>query len=225
MLWDACEAVSFFSAPVERLTLAVTGVSFYSPYRTGYPVTSQMNFDHYTDAPVDLAVDLVNTYGWVSGTDSLTSVADLERFLAERAGPLTDGLASPTAADVDSIRRLRKDLHDVFMADDAGRAADILNRILDSGGARPHLSLHGGPAHMHFEPSAADLASWMAVVTAMGVATVLADHGLERLGTCQADDCQDAFVDTSRNRSRRHCSTTCSNREHVAAHRRRQRSQ
>lgn len=185
---------------------------------------SQMNFDHYTDAPVDLAVDLVNTYGWVSGTDSLTSVADLENFLADRAGPMIDGLPSPTPEDVDSIRRLRVELHDVFMADDAGQAADILNRILAVNGARPHLSLHGGHAHMHFEPADSGLAPWMAVVTAMGVATVLADYGLERLGVCRAEDCQDAFVDTSRNRSRRHCSTTCSNREHVAAHRRRQRS-
>lgn len=208
-----------------RHRLVVIGVFFYSPYATGYPVTSQMDFDHYTNLPVDLAVDLVNTYGWVSGTDSLTSLTDLERFLAERAGSLGDGPASPTAGDLDSIRRLRTDLHDVFMAQDAGQAADILNRILDAGGARPHLSLHGGPPHLHFEPTGTDLASWMAVVTAMGVATVLADYGLERLGVCQADDCQDAFVDTSRNRSRRHCSTTCSNREHVAAHRRRQRSQ
>jgi predicted RNA-binding Zn ribbon-like protein len=184
-----------------------------------------MNFDHYTDVPVTLAVDLVNTYGWVSGTDSLTSVPDLERFLSQRAGSLTDGLPSPTAADVESVRRLRVDLHDVFMADDAGQAADILNHILAVNGARPHLSLHGGQAHMHFEPADAGLASWMAVVTAMGVATVLADYGLGRLGVCQAHDCQDAFVDTSRNRSRRHCSTTCSNREHVAAHRRRRRSE
>ena len=39
-----------------------------------------------------------------------------------------------------------------------------------------------------------------------------------------ADDCADVVLDLSRNRSRRYCSTTCGNREAVAAYRARQRS-
>jgi predicted RNA-binding Zn ribbon-like protein len=42
----------------------------------------------------------------------------------------------------------------------------------------------------------------------------------ERLRRCEAPDCRRAFVDLSRNRSRRYCdSRTCGNRLHVAAYR------
>ena len=42
----------------------------------------------------------------------------------------------------------------------------------------------------------------------------------ERLRRCEAPDCRFAFVDLSRNRSRRYCdSRTCGNRLHVAAYR------
>ena len=47
---------------------------------------------------------------------------------------------------------------------------------------------------------------------------------MSRLDTCAADDCDDVVLDLSRNRSRRYCSTTCGNREAVAAYRARQRT-
>jgi len=49
------------------------------------------------------------------------------------------------------------------------------------------------------------------------------DAGWTRLGLCAAEDCQDVFVDTSRNSSRRFCSETCASRAGVAAYRSRQR--
>ncbi len=55
----------------------------------------------------------------------------------------------------------------------------------------------------------------------MGLAVVLVDHGMERFGVCASSTCEDVFVDSSRNRSRRHCSGTCNTRENVAAYRRR----
>lgn len=182
-----------------------------------------MDFAHYTDQPVALAVDLVNTFGWESGTESLASVDELEAFLADHAETWTDELPTPRRSDVGAVQRLRGELRRVFEAEDAATAAAAINGILSDNGATPHLSVHGGPPHLHFEPSDVSLSKWMGVVTGMGLATVLADHGIERLGICQASDCNDAYVDTSRNRSRRHCSTTCGTREHVAAHRERKR--
>jgi predicted RNA-binding Zn ribbon-like protein len=58
----------------------------------------------------------------------------------------------------------------------------------------------------------------------MGLSVVLIETGLDRFGTCASSTCDDVYVDTSRNRSRRHCSDTCSTRENVAAYRRRQRA-
>lgn len=183
-----------------------------------------MDFSHYTDDPVTLAVDLVNTYGWVSGSDRLTSAEELGSFLAELEGSWTIALPEPVADDVAAIQRLRGQLHQVFEAGDAATAAAHLNEILASNGATPHLSVHGDAPHLHFEPDDGSISRWLGVVTAMGLATVLADQGWERLGICKSDTCEDVYVDTSRNRSRLHCSTTCGTREAVAAHRERQRS-
>ena len=41
----------------------------------------------------------------------------------------------------------------------------------------------------------------------------------DRLGICAASDCEAIVLDLSRNRSRRFCSTICSNRVAVAAYR------
>lgn len=183
-----------------------------------------MDFTHYTDQPVTLAVDLVNTFGWVSGTETMTTTDDLARFVERHPGEWTGDLPEPTRSDVAAVRELRGILRGVFTAPDAETAARLLNQVLADTDATPRLSLHESPAHLHFEPGQGTLANWIGVVTAMGLAAVLADGGLERLGVCQSETCDDAFVDTSRNRSRRHCSTTCGTREHVAAHRQRLRA-
>ncbi|NMM46614.1 CGNR zinc finger domain-containing protein [Rhodospirillaceae bacterium KN72] len=44
-------------------------------------------------------------------------------------------------------------------------------------------------------------------------------YGLNRLKSCLAEPCRDAFVDMSKNGSRRFCSTRCANRWHVSQHR------
>jgi predicted RNA-binding Zn ribbon-like protein len=65
----------------------------------------------------------------------------------------------------------------------------------------------------------------IAAESAMGLATVVRDGGLERLSVCAANGCSRVFVDTSRNRSRRYCDPgTCGNRTNVAAYRARQRA-
>jgi predicted RNA-binding Zn ribbon-like protein len=75
---------------------------------------------------------------------------------------------------------------------------------------------------MHFEPVGSRMLDWLGAVTAMGLASVIVDHGVDRFGVCSARDCEDVFIDTSRNRSRKNCSSTCSTREAVAAYRKRQ---
>ncbi len=183
-----------------------------------------MDFAHYTDDPVGLAVELVNTYGWTSGKESLTSVEDLTRFVEEEAGIWQEGLPPASEADLDGVRALRHRLRAVFDAEGADAAAAEINALLAENRASPQLSTHGNGPHLHFEPERGTFTEWMGVVTAMGLATVIADHGFQRLGSCNAADCRDVYVDTSRNRSRLHCSDTCRTRENVAAHRERRRS-
>lgn len=182
-----------------------------------------MHFDHYTDQPVALAVALVNTFGWVSGIEYVQTPGDLTGLLEAGGDGWPDSLPNPQPADLDGVRQLRDQLRQVFVADDEEAATTAINLILAEHGATPRLSVHDGKPHVHFEPVDGSIVGWLAVVTAMGLANVLAEHGQDRLGTCQADACDDVYVDTSRNRSRRHCSTTCGTREHVAAHRQRRR--
>lgn len=180
-----------------------------------------MDFSHYTDDPVQLAIDLVNTRDVVSGQDSLADVGGLRSFLAGIDEELWHPEWELTETDVANVRQMRERLRSVFEADDDAAAAAVLNEVLSDARATPMVSVHGGRPHLHFEPEDADVAAWLAAVAAMGLSVVVCDHGSDRLGGCDADQCRDVYVDTSRNRSRRYCSDTCASRENVAAYRRR----
>ena len=61
------------------------------------------------------------------------------------------------------------------------------------------------------------------VETAMAMVDVIRADEMSRLAVCADDTCEGVVLDLSRNRSRRFCSTTCGNRNAVAAYRARQR--
>ncbi len=182
-----------------------------------------MDFSHYTDHPVSLAMSLVNTGDSLSGEDAIDTVEGLEGFVAS----IHPDLGAPdwdlTPADVTRIQHLRARLREVFAAaGDEVVAAAILNGILSEAGAVPRVSVHDGvEPHLHFEPVDAGPFAWLGATSAMGLSVVVCDHGSARLGICDATACADVYIDTSRNRSRRYCSDTCSTREHVAAFRKR----
>ncbi len=179
-----------------------------------------MDFSHYSDEPVELAVDLVNTDEIES--DDIGDLTTLKEFLSryESLGPIDVAKAGDT--DLSRIHALRDVLREVFDAPDEATAVGHLNAILAENDAIPRLSLHSGQPHLHFEPVGSSVSSWVGALTAMGLAGVVVDHGISRFGSCQASNCRDVFVDTSRNRSRTHCCGTCSTREAVAAYRKRQ---
>jgi len=58
----------------------------------------------------------------------------------------------------------------------------------------------------------------------MAMVDVIRAGELSRLSVCADDGCDGLVLDLSRNRSRRFCSTTCANRNAVAAYRARGRS-
>lgn len=184
-----------------------------------------MDFSHYSCDPVSLAVELVNSDGKLSGKrDGLMFLSDLEAFVARHRDVWMEDSQVPTEDDVEPVRRLRRQLRSVFEASEPDDAADVINGLLEDNGAAPRVSVHGGVPHLHFEPAGDTFSRWLAVVTTMGLATVVVDQGVGRLGVCASADCMDVFLDTSRNRSRRHCSSTCSTRENVAAYRKRHRT-
>jgi len=183
-----------------------------------------VDFSHYSDAPVQIAVDLVNTRNPITDADMLASESDVTAFLNTHGdGEWCRPSGFATETDLHEVRALRARLREVFKAADDVGSAEIINGILTDVGAVPRLSVHAGAApHMHFEPRDGAPARWLGAVTAMGLSVALIEGGFERFGTCGSSTCEDVFVDTSRNKSRRHCSDTCTTRENVAAYRARQ---
>lgn len=179
-----------------------------------------MDFSHYTTKPVEMAVSLVNTEDVTE--DHLSDAAQVVEFL-DRYRDLWEGVAKPPRkSDLEPVRRLRASLREVIGSDDETTAAKKVNILLEDYGATPRLSTHSGSPHLHFEPIETSIVCWLGAITSMGLASVIVEHGVDRFGVCDSGTCMDVYIDTSRNKSRRHCSNTCSTREAVAAYRKRQ---
>ena len=179
-----------------------------------------MDFSHYLDAPVALATALVNTKQ-LDG-DTITSTDDLKAFLDDYSDMWKGVARPPVVRNLARVRGLRDSLREVIASPDDATAAERVNAILSEHGAEPRVSVHSGTPHLHFEPVGSSMLQWLGATTAMGLASVIVDHGVDRFGVCNSTTCNDVYVDTSRNRSRLHCSSTCSTREAVAAYRKRQ---
>src|SRR5215475_6697048 len=96
-----------------------------------------------------------------------------------------------------------------------------INTLLAATGAIPQIAAHDGRGpHLHVSSPASPLPERMAAHFAMGLAWLVVAGQIHRVRTCASPACQKAFVDISRNSSRRYCnSRTCGNRMHVAAYR------
>jgi predicted RNA-binding Zn ribbon-like protein len=181
-----------------------------------------MDFTHYTDWSVDFAVELTNTYGAHGVGGPASSISELHALLP----PEATGFAKLSETDVPAVRRLADRLYAAFTAPDSTSAARVLNALLSEADALPQLVNHDDQGwHMHFVPAGATPIRLLVATTAMGLAIVVSEDGIDRFGICNEAGCADAYVDVSRNRSRRYCSATCSNRANVAAHRARRRRQ
>ncbi|MGA7098201.1 MAG: CGNR zinc finger domain-containing protein [Acidimicrobiia bacterium] len=181
-----------------------------------------MDFSHYSDHPVRMAVDLVNSFDVSTGEDDLKTPADIGLFVESHDDDWCKPGWKPSDRDLHEVRALRSRLRAVFDASDESEAADLLNDILADVNAVPRVSVHGPGPHLHFESQGGSTSRYLGAITAMGLSVALIEGGFERFGVCHSATCEDVFVDASRNRSRRHCSDTCTTREAVAAHRARQ---
>jgi predicted RNA-binding Zn ribbon-like protein len=191
-------------------------------------VTGQVNFNSHTDAVVRKAVALVNLL--TEGEDRSRKYLPPEG--AERAARLDDLLGPSrsgrgfTEAEAEEFGRVAATLRMVFAAIAAGdidAAAHQVNDMLMATGAHPTLERHDGePWHIHFHSTdeSSRVKSWAAGY-ATGLAVVLGGELYDRLGVCTAPHCDRAYVDTSRNGSKRFCSTACQNRVKAAAFRER----
>jgi predicted RNA-binding Zn ribbon-like protein len=178
------------------------------------------------DAVVTVAVHLVNAltpgaaHGRAfvppAGADLVTAVT-----AALRAGqPAAREATAAEAAEFCGVAELLRSVFDANAAGEVDLAARRVNELLVVTGARPSLDRHDGEEwHLHFRGEDDSLVTGWAAGCATGLAVVVGSSLHGRLGVCSAERCDRVYVDTSRNGSRRFCSTACQNRVKAAAFR------
>ncbi|MEV3932363.1 MULTISPECIES: CGNR zinc finger domain-containing protein [unclassified Streptomyces] len=181
-----------------------------------------MLIPHDTRIALETVVDLVNTAPEDDGRDELGELTALYAF-AERHR--ISGVGTLGEKDLRAVQDVRSRFAEIFAAPDARTAADLVNSLVAAAGTTPQLTDHDGyDWHVHYFAPDASVADHLAADCGMALAFIVVAGERERLRRCEAPDCRDAFVDLSRNRSRRYCSSrTCGNRLHVAAYRARRR--
>lgn len=181
-----------------------------------------MLIPHDTRIALDTVVDLVNTAPETEPAEGLPDVDALYDF-AERH--LISGVGELGEKDLRAVQDVRSRFAEIFAAPDARTAADLVNRLVAAAGTTPQLTNHDGyDWHVHYFAPDASVSDHLAADCGMALAFIVVAGEQERLRRCEAPDCRRAFVDLSRNRSRRYCSSrTCGNRLHVAAYRARRR--
>lgn len=188
-----------------------------------------MTFDSHLLTLVDVASRLVNelTSGHRHGR-SFDAPLGLERTRATAAALGGDGRRTPevTVEDADVLAGYARAMRACFEACHRGsesalaEASAAVNAMMLVTGARPQLDpLPGGGWQMHFHGRDDSLAVGWGAGCATGLALAMGSDLAGRLGVCGADRCDRVYVDTSRNSSRRFCSTSCQNRVKAAAYR------
>lgn len=177
-----------------------------------------MLFAYDTEQAVQSAVVLVNS---AEPPDSVNTIEELGDFYT-RFG--YTGRRDRTRAELDAVRATRPRLRELLTADRDG-AVELVNDMLAEAQALPRLVRHDEyDWHVHAIDYQRPLATRIIVETAMAMIDVIRADEMSRLAICADDACDGVVLDLSRNRSKRFCSTTCGNRNAVAAYRQRQRS-
>jgi predicted RNA-binding Zn ribbon-like protein len=168
---------------------------------------------HDTEAALQAAVDLVNSG---EDPDTLTSIGQADDWYDRYR---YTGRRDHDAAELAELRAVRPTLRALLTA---GRdeAAAMVNRMLAEGRAVPQLVRHDDiDWHVHAVAADEPLVRRVIVETAMAVADLIRGDEMSRLSICADENCAGIVLDLTRNRSRRFCSTTCANRNAVAAYR------
>ena len=175
-----------------------------------------MDYDTYGSNAVELAIDLANADRDGDWADEFLRAHD-EWFTPETGLDLSPAETRRAAATADLVRA-------VAVAGTQEEVMDRLNELLALARPHPYATDHDGELHLHYARPDAPALEQLTTTVAMGLSQVVAQHGWQRLGVCSAEGCDDVYVDTSRNASRRYCSNTCASRSSVAAYRARRKA-
>lgn len=185
-------------------------------------MTSQVDLDSYIDAGVLTSVQLVNALAPVRGArmPAIEAMPAIARILAIDPPSLAQLRARDAPGFIKLAHRLRE-VFDHLRDDDVDAAAALLNELLAVHPAHPHLAKEQAVWRLHHHPADAALVPMCTAICAEGIARMIGAGYANRFGTCESNDCERVFFDTSKNASRRFCSVTCQNRTKTAAFRRR----
>ena len=176
-----------------------------------------MDYDTYGSTAVELAIDLANAERDDPSWAQAFVTAHVEWFSPGSPIELSARDAARAAETADLVRS-------IALATSQPDVIERLNELLTHARPRPYATAHDGELHLHYARPEAPVLEQLTTTVAMGLSQVVAQHGWQRLGVCSAEGCDDVYVDTSRNASRRYCSNTCASRSTVAAYRARQKT-
>ena len=172
-----------------------------------------MDFIRYAEA----SASLVNTA--IGGRDDLVAHLAGRQWLQPQC----------TDRDAGAVRRFQRELRPVFDASEVEDAAAVitgLNELMEKYPITPMISDHDpSDLHLHVATRSASVSELLIGEALLGLATLVCDLGPTRLGVCAEAKCDNVYVDTSPNQSRRYCSDRCSSRANVAAYRARQKAE
>ncbi len=186
-----------------------------------------MDFGSHISSTVLYCVDVVNalTPGESAGRPYPAPAVDEARALVEKSAgsDLAAGRYTLSDAEVTEFAQVAGRLRPVFEAVAAGdldTAAETVNALMSDWHAQPMLSRHDGePWHLHFHRPEVGYVEGTSAGMATSLAYVIGSEYADRLGVCSAPACDRVYADTSRNGTRRFCSTACQNRVKAAAFR------
>lgn len=158
-----------------------------------------------------VAVDLVNTWDELHAEpDLIEGLVDVRTWLEWHG--LKTAAAQVGERDVDVVRELRARLDSVFDASGEDEAAALLNELAHEYGTPPQLERNGGGWRVRTWPEEGEGLPAVAAYAAAGLQDAFHRLGWKRFGRCGGSPCRCAFVDRSRNRTRRYCCSLCADR-------------
>ena len=169
-----------------------------------------------------VAVDLVNTWDELHPEpDLIEGLVDVHTWLEWHG--LKTAAAQLAERDVDAVRELRSRLDRVFDAQEEDEAAALLNALAREHGVPPQLERAAKGWRVRTWPEEHEGLSAVAAYSTAGLLEAFQELGWKRFGRCAGSPCRCAFVDRSRNRTRRYCCSLCADRVAQAQYRARRR--
>jgi predicted RNA-binding Zn ribbon-like protein len=177
------------------------------------------------DPDLGLVLDFLNTLDVDEDTDELADLESARAWFANQPLALLPAGSGVGPRDLERMRELRAALRELATGHHDGEPDPAAALRFDEVAQRLPLRAtidEGGQPRLEAGGEGADRALARVVIAVLRATA----HGQwHRVKVCPADDCAWAFVDRSKNRSRRWCSMgVCGNREKTRAYRERHRT-